>query len=230
MQFINKNPTYSQEGKVFILCLSSDTLIFQFLGVFPAMKKDAIVLLEGIDGCGKDTQIALLREKLAFTHFKYPTSSFPPIWEYLEKKRTIEPRALFLLFLSDIANEQGKLSAAEGMRVIDRYATSTIAYDRAFSLEDAKAIVEKASLIKPDLVILLDLPPKTAISRKSRQKEGEGKSPDRYDEDLEYLEHVRGRFLKLRDDSFLCRKWVVLDAQKPAGEVHTKILSLLESM
>ncbi len=187
------------------------------------------LVLEGVDGCGKDTQIALLKEKIDFTHFKYPTSEFPSIREYLEKKREIAPKSLFLLFLADIANEQEKLSDTPETCLIDRYVFSTIAYDRHLSYENAKGLVSEIGFVAPDKVILLDLPPEVAHERKMKQKEEEGVSPDRYDEDINYLGHVRERLLRLKEDSFLCQDWVVLDATKPPEELHEEILKLLKS-
>ena len=186
-----------------------------------------IVVIDGVDGCGKDTQIALLKEKLDFTHFKYPTPAFPSIREYLEKKREISPKSLFLLFLADIANEQEKLADASGTSIIDRYVFSTIAYDKHFTYEKAKELVSGMGFLRPDKAILLDLPPEVAHERKIRQKSLEGISPDRYDEDIGYLGHVRERLLKLKEDSFLCPEWVVLDATKPPEELHREILGLL---
>jgi dTMP kinase len=186
------------------------------------------VVFEGIDGCGKDTQISLLRGKLDFTHFKYPTPSFPSIREYLENKRSIAPKSLFLLFLADIANEQEKLADAPGTCIIDRYVFSTIAYDSAFQYGQAKDLVQDFGFVRPDLVVLFDLPPETAHGRKMKQKEKEGVSPDRYDVDVEYLAQVRERFLLLAKDSFLCPDWAVLDATRPPGELHKEILKLLK--
>ena len=185
------------------------------------------VVFEGVDGCGKDTQIALLREKLDFTHFKYPTEAFPSIREYLEKKREISPKSLFLLFLADIANEQEKVEDTLELSIIDRYVFSTIAYDKNFSYGQAKDLVSDIGFVRPDIVILLDLPPEVAYKRKMEQKEAEGVSPDRYDEDVEYLKHVRDRFLTLKEDSFMCERWVVLDATKSPQELHAEILKLL---
>ncbi|MBD3389426.1 AAA family ATPase [Candidatus Micrarchaeota archaeon] len=185
------------------------------------------IVFEGQDGCGKDTQLALLKEKIEFTHFKYPTPAFPSIREYLEKKREIFPKSLFLLFLADIANEQEKLADSPGASIIDRYVFSTIAYDRHFTYEKAKELVSGMGFLRPDKVILLDLPPQVAHERKMRQKSQEGISPDRYDEDTEYLTHVRERFLMLNEDSFLCPEWVVLDATMPPEELHREILGLL---
>ena len=189
---------------------------------------DIKIVFEGVDGCGKDTQIALLKEKLDFTHFKYPTDTFPSLREYLEKKRELSPKSLFLLFLADIANEQEKLADMLELSVIDRYVFSTIAYDKHFSYGQAKDLVSDIGFVRPDLVILLDLPPEVAYKRKMEQKEAEGVSPDRYDEDVEYLKHVRERFLTLKEDSFMCDSWVVLDATKSPKELHEEILKLLK--
>ncbi len=186
------------------------------------------LVFEGQDGCGKDTQIALLKDKIDFTHFKYPTPEFPSIREYLEKKRSIEPKSLFLLFLADIANEQEKLADTLETCIIDRYVFSTIAYDKHFPYGQAKDLVSDINFVRPDTVILLDLPPEVAHERKIKQKKKEGKSPDRYDEDIEYLKHVRERFLTLKEDSFLCPNWVVLDATKSPEELHKEILKLLK--
>ena len=189
---------------------------------------DIKVVFEGQDGCGKSSQIALLKEKLDFTHFKYPTDEFPSLREYLEKKREVSPKSLFLLFLADIADGQEKLEDTLELSLIDRYVFSTIAYDKHFSYGQAKDLVSDIGFVRPDLVILLDLPPEVAYKRKVEQKSAEGASPDRYDEDVEYLKHVRERFLTLKEDSFLCERWVVLDATKPKEELHKEILKLLE--
>jgi dTMP kinase len=198
-----------------------------FPGVF-CMDSGKLVLFEGVDGCGKDTQIALLKEKLEFSHFKYPTHEFPVLWDFLQKKRTLSQKALFHLFLADIAEEQEKLYKTEGMRIIDRYVLSTIAYDSHYSYEDAKRIVSASGFIQPGIVFLLDLPPEVARERKVKQKRSEEVEPDRYDLDIERLTNVRERFLKLKDDSFLCKRWVVLDATKPVEELHSEILRALK--
>jgi dTMP kinase len=192
------------------------------------MNSGKVLLFEGGDGCGKDTQIALLGEKLEFSHFKYPTHNFPMLWEFLQKKRTLSEKALFHLFLADIADEQEKLSSTPGLRVIDRYVLSTIAYDSHFSIEHAKQIVSSSSFIEPDIIFLLDLPPEVARLRKMKQKQSEEVEPDRYDLDVARLSKVRERFLKLAEESFLCKKWVVLDATKPIEELHGDIIKLLK--
>ena len=65
-----------------------------------------LIVAEGGDGCGKNTQIDLLKKKLEFEFFKYPTKNFPIIEDYLEGRIALHPKSLFLLFLADIAEEQ----------------------------------------------------------------------------------------------------------------------------
>ncbi len=186
------------------------------------MKK--VIVLEGLDGCGKDTQIELLKKTHEFCLFQYPTSNFPLLREYLDGKAHLHPKSVFLLFLSDIANEQEKVASVEGLAVLNRYVHSTISYQlKGVGYEEAKAVVSEMGYIEPDLVILLDIPPEVAARRKAKQK-----TPDRYESDVEYLRGVRGRFLKLASEGFLAKKWAVVDASKPVEEVHAEIFSLLE--
>ncbi len=186
-----------------------------------------LIVFEGIDGCGKETQIRLLREKIAdAVVFKYPTKSFQMLNDYLEKKVELAPKSLFLLFLSDIANEQRRVKAAleEGKTVIlDRYVFSTIAYEvNEFLYPQAKKIVEGIGFLKPDMVLLLDITPEVSQERKAKQK-----ALDRYEENVEYLRRVRENFLRLHEEKFLCEDWRKIDGTKSIEEVHGEIVKAL---
>ncbi|MFH0737550.1 MAG: dTMP kinase [Candidatus Micrarchaeota archaeon] len=187
-----------------------------------------LVVFEGIDGCGKDTQIKLLLEKHPeAVVFKYPTKNFQMLNDYLEKKLELAPTSLFLLFLSDIANEQAKVKAAletGKMVVLDRYVFSTIAYElNELHYPQAKKIVEGINFIKPDCVLLLDITPEVSQERKSRQKQ-----LDRYEENREYLRRVREDFIRLEEEKFLTPNWHKIDATKGVEEVFSKILRVLK--
>jgi len=186
-----------------------------------------LLVFEGIDGCGKETQIRLLKEKRPeAVMFKYPTKTFQMLNDYLERKVDIAPKALFLLFLADIANEQRKIKEAldEGKLVIlDRYVFSTIAYEvKEFHYPQAKKIVEGIGFIRPDKVILLDITAETSQERKSRQKQ-----LDRYEENREYLGKVRENFLRLCEERFLTDEWKKIDAGADIGKVHAQIMEAL---
>lgn len=187
-----------------------------------------LIVIEGVDGCGKETQIELLKQKLEnIDVFKYPTQNYPLLNDYLEKKVEFDPKALFLLFLSDISNEQQKVKQAldQGKTVIlDRYMYSTIAYEvnGGMSYEQGKEIIQSIGYLQPDKVLILDISSEISQQRKSKQKE-----LDRYEENKNYLEKVRNNFLKLYEESFHAKEWIKIDASKTVEEVHNDILEAL---
>ena len=63
-----------------------------------------IIVIDGIDGSGKDTQIELLRKKVKFEYFKYPTPTNQMINDYLNRKIEISGSELVDLFLYYIYN------------------------------------------------------------------------------------------------------------------------------
>lgn len=185
-----------------------------------------LIVIEGADGCGKNTQIDLLRKKLEFEFFKYPTKNFPIIEDYLEGRVTLHPKSLFLLFLADIAEEQAKLkkAVASGKPVIvDRYIFSTIAYELgAIGYEDSKEIINKIGFLAPDKVVLLDVDPEVAQERKRKQK-----SLDRYESDLNYQKKVRKDFLSLYEEKYLAKEWIKIDVSGSIEEVQETFLRAL---
>lgn len=185
-----------------------------------------LIVLEGIDGCGKDTQIRLLKENRDFSLYKYPTDNFRMLRDYLDRKTTLEPKSLFLLFLADIAEQQKLVEneLKEGKTVVlDRYVFSTISYELgSLGYENAKKVVEHSGFLKPDIAILLDIPPSVSQERKKRQKK-----LDRYEENAEYLEKVRKNFLKLQEEGFLAVKWHKIDASRDISSINKEILGII---
>lgn len=182
-----------------------------------------LIVFEGIDGCGKETQLNLLKQKLPHAaYFKYPTRNFGILNDYLEKKAHLSPKSLFHLFLSDIANEQKNVSESQ-LAVLDRYVFSTIAYEvNGINYADAKKIIETTGFLKPDLVIYMDITAEISQERKRKQKK-----LDRYEADVEYLSRVRANYLKLYEDKFLTKNWRLVDASKNIDAVHNQILDAL---
>lgn len=189
--------------------------------------KGKILVIEGLDGCGKDTQIRLLKEKFPdIVVFKYPTLRYTLLKDYLEQKIELAPKAIFLLFLADIAEDQKNLRKALSEKktiILDRYVFSTIAYElKGITYERGKQIVEGIKYLKPDVVILLDIDQKTSQTRKGQQKK-----LDRYEKDMKYLEKVRSNFLKLYEEKFLTENWHKIDASRDVKAVHASIMKLL---
>ncbi|MFA6530803.1 MAG: dTMP kinase [Candidatus Micrarchaeia archaeon] len=188
-----------------------------------------LIVFEGIDGCGKGTQIELLKKELGGTLeiFKYPTNKTPELNEFLEKKKEFDQREVFHLFLKDIMNEQDEVreKLKAGIVVLDRYVLSTAAYEKdGISSSEAKKIISGMGFLKPDLVILMDMDPKVSQERKRKQK-----SLDRYEADVKYLENVRKNFLELAKERFLTPNWHIIDASQSVSVVHQKIMDVVKS-
>jgi dTMP kinase len=180
-------------------------------------------VLEGIDGCGKETQVSMLKEKLKFDLFKFPTVRFREIDDHLHGRAQLAPHRLFDLFLTDICMEQGKLAASK-FAVCDRYVFSTIAYaPPGISFESARSMVEAKKPLAPDLVAYIDITPEISQERKRAQKQ-----LDRYEADLAYLGRVRDNYLKLARDNFIARKWLIIDGSGSRDDVHGKIMAALQ--
>jgi dTMP kinase len=186
-----------------------------------------LVVFEGIDGCGKETQIKLLKEKRPdAVVFKYPTKHFQMLNDYLDEKLHIPPKSLFLLFLADIAHQQEEVKKALAggkLVILDRYCLSTIAYEvNGISYAEAKKIVEGVGFLKPEMVLLLDLSPEQSQERKRKQKR-----LDRYEGNSDFLGRVRSNFLKLHEERFLTPNWHKIDAGRNVESVHADIMKLL---
>ncbi|MBU0591234.1 dTMP kinase [Candidatus Micrarchaeota archaeon] len=187
-----------------------------------------LIVVEGVDGTGKSTQIELLKEVTENAIiFKYPTSKYKTLNDYLEKKAHVDSKALFLLFLADIADDQQNVKKAldQGKTVIlDRYVFSTLAYEvDGISHNEGKKIIESVGYLKPDLVILLDISAEESQRRKKKQKE-----LDRYEENINYLEKVRSNFAKLCEERFLTTNWHMIDANRDIRTIHSDIMSAIK--
>ncbi len=182
-----------------------------------------LVALEGPDGGGKTSIAQYFAEKGAKT-IKYPTRNFSLLADYLEGNISLSPKSVFLLFLADILNDQESLKGSE-LIILDRYVFSTIAYEvDGISYDDAKTIVESVGVIKPDVVLYLDLPVDISLERKKKQKK-----LDKYEGNPEYLKKVRLNFEKLYSERFLTSSWYKIDASKDLEEVISQIENVLRS-
>ena len=101
--------------------------------------------------------------------------------------------------------------------ICDRFADSTTAYQGYGRGVDLKLVEISNNIatqgLKPNLTILLDLPPEDGISRKFGTKE-----KDHFEQqELHFHQRVREGFLKLAADE--PKRWLVLDATQSEGRI-----------
>ncbi|MEM7816199.1 MAG: dTMP kinase [Candidatus Aenigmatarchaeota archaeon] len=197
--------------------------------------KGRLIVIEGIDGAGGETQSKLLLEyfhqnKIPSERVYYPDYGNPfgnLIHEYLHKKLNLSTESQFLLYALDIIKDREKIQEwlNQGKTVIaDRYFTSTIAYQgfRGFPLENSIKFAEMFSIPKPDIIIYLRVSPETSINRKRKEK----KSLDRNESDSDFLKKVSSFYESLVRENVWSR-WFAIDGEKSKEEVFLQIRKVL---
>lgn len=140
------------------------------------------IVIEGIDGTGKSTQVGLLAEKLRQLGYFVVETREPTDGKYGRKIRqlfvnrtSVSPEEELNLFLEDRAQhvrEVIKPSLAEGYIVIsDRYYLSTVAYQGANGMDPDMILAKNAGFPEPDLAIILELEPHQGIQRIRKQRQ-----------------------------------------------------------
>src|SRR5665811_1988789 len=153
------------------------------------MSKGVFITFEGTEGCGKSTQIAALAERLQSLGHRVRQLREPggtPIGEEIrhtlkhsKDNHAMTSEAELLLMnasRAQLVREVIRPALAAGEIIVsDRFYDSTIAYQgfgRGLDLEKVSAIIEFAvGETKPDLTLLLHVPPEVSAGRlRSRQE------------------------------------------------------------
>jgi len=191
------------------------------------------VTLEGIDRSGKTTQARLLCEALGERALAVREPGGTVVGERVRallKDRSIlvEGRTEALLFAAaraELVSEVIKPALDDGKIVIsDRFLDSSLAYQggaRGLGVEEIERVNEFATAgVRPDVTILLDLPPAVAAERA-------GVEVDRFErEGAELQERVRDAYEELaaREPD----RWVRIAADRDPDEIHRDVLAVVE--
>jgi dTMP kinase len=100
--------------------------------------------------------------------------------------------------------------------VCDRYLASSIAYGEAQGLDPSWLADIQRFLPAPDVTILLDIAPETAVTRKASGR-------DRYERDLALLSRVRQSYRR----QAAAPDWRSIDGEQPPAAVTAAVLSAL---
>ncbi|MCG3163327.1 MAG: Thymidylate kinase [Acidobacteria bacterium] len=182
------------------------------------MTRGKLITFEGIDGCGKSTQMRLLERYLAERGFTVVPTREPGGTVLGKKIRSalldggegsVEPLAELLLYAADRAHHVRRVimpALNEGKVVLsDRFYDATTVYQgyaRGFDLTLVNQLNELATGgLKPDLTLLFDLDVETGLKRTLKRGAGTGAEaaqPDRLDQEpMTFHEQVRAAYLEI---------------------------------
>jgi len=203
--------------------------------------KGKFLSFEGIDGCGKSTQLRLLASDLRMRGFDVITTREPGGTPFgnrlrevlLDVEEQVDPLAELLVFAADRAQHVRKQirPAIETGRIVlsDRYADATAAYQgegRGFAKRTVNMAIQLAtSGLKPDLTLLFDLPVEIALSR-TKQRHDDGYKADRLDiEDMGFYERVRQAYLNIATAE--PERIRIIDANQAVEDIHAQMTKIV---
>jgi dTMP kinase len=184
-----------------------------------------LIVFEGLDQSGKETQAQLLRDRLKEEGRKARVVSFPDygtsigeeIARALAGERDYGAEVMQLLYIANRYERRDDIARwLDGGLVLlcDRYAASSIAYGEAQGLDPAWLADVQKYLRQPDLTILLDIAPETAVKRKAVDR-------DRYERDLALLGRVRDSYRR----QAATEGWITIDGEQDKAEVAAAVLT-----
>ena len=182
-----------------------------------------LIALEGLDQSGKETQARHLRARIAQDGWKVHALSFPDydtpigreIRQALDGARDFGADVMQLLYVANRFEHRPRLElwlSHGGVVVCDRYRASSVAYGEAQGLDPAWLEDIQRHLPRPDITVLLDIAPETAVRRKSAGR-------DRFERDLALLGRVRESYHRQAAQP----GWVTINAEQGPDEVAAAV-------
>ena len=207
------------------------------------MKHGRFVSFEGIEGCGKTTQIALLSDVLKRRNIPHSVTREPGgtavgegIRKILLHSETIHLTAaaeLLLFYASRSQNILEKIepSLAKGEVVIcDRFYHASMAYQGYGPGIPLEFIDKLTSLVcgehRPEITLLLDIEPEIGL-RRARARNGQSPEDEgRFEmEDVAFYTRIRNGYLDLADRE--PQRIRVIPADRSIEDVHRDVMAAL---
>jgi dTMP kinase len=204
------------------------------------------ITFEGIEGCGKTTQLELLARHLKKSGREVITTREPggtPIGERIRsilldaKHQEMEPITELLLYAAarhqHISEVIQRALESGAVVICDRYADATTAYQGAARNVEPAVLKELHQIatggLMPHLTILLDCPAQAGLGRaraRNAKEDVEGKA-DRFErEELAFHERVREGYLAIARAE--PGRVAVIDASSDAQTTHRRIVEIVE--
>ena len=207
------------------------------------MKHGRFVSFEGIEGCGKTTQIALLSDVLMGRGVPHSVTREPggtavgegirKILLHSESIHLTAAAELLLFYASRSQNILEKIepSLARGEVVIcDRFYHASMAYQgygRGIPIE----FIEKLTDLvcgerRPEITILLDIEPEIGLSRARTRNSKRSEDEGRFEmEDVPFYKRIRDGYLDLASRE--PQRIRVIPANRSIEEIHRDVLQTL---
>jgi dTMP kinase len=201
----------------------------------------AFITFEGIDGCGKSTQLRMLASELRLRGREVVVTREPggtPLGArirqlVLDSEEQVDPLAELLLYAADRAQHVRALvrPALDSGHVVlsDRYADATVAYQgagRGFPDEIVSKLVGLATGgLMPDLTLIFDLPVEESQRRQAHRSD-RGHKQDRLDaEDAAFHTRVRDAYLRIAAAE--PERVRIVDASGSVQETQSQVMRLV---
>jgi len=211
--------------------------------------RGALITFEGLDGCGKSTQLeklaaALRKQGLEVIATREPggTATGERIREILLNSRTsgLAPLAeLALMFAARAQHVEEVILPAlsEGKLVLsDRFADSSEAYQGGGRQLGSEIVMDLHRRLchdlQPGLTILMDSDVAASVARarrrnRTQQRDAAYADETRFEqEDRRFFERVRAAYLAIAKRE--ADRVVVIDARRPIATVHREILATVQ--
>jgi dTMP kinase len=194
------------------------------------MARGLLIVFEGLDQSGKQTQAEALRDWLTAQGrvvrlLSFPTYDTPiggEIARALQGERDYGPDVMQLLYVANRFEWKPEIDrelAAGSVLVCDRYLASSIAYGEAQGLNPRWLAEIQAPLPRPDLTVLLDISPDVSLARKQAGR-------DKYERDLPLLSRVRGSYIR----QAAVDGWATIDATRERTAVTDDVRAAVSGL
>ena len=197
------------------------------------MERGLLIVFEGIDGCGKSTQLRMLAERLRVrganvVETKEPTNGpvGKRIREMAQSGNAVAPEEELAWFIEDRREHvRDKLEPelAKGSIILcDRYWLSTVAYQgaRGFATDEIMRNSE-AEFPIPDLALIFEITADEGLARVNAR----GGVSEPVFEEIEFQKKVEKNFAALE------RGWIVRVNARPAVEViHDDVVDRVRAL
>lgn len=188
-----------------------------------------LVAFEGIDACGKSTQIDLLKKASVsmfpscqvFSYPNYVTDTGGKIKQMLKDPER-DPLVLQCLMTVNRYEEQflvEEAMSAGALVILDRYWLSGLVYGAADGLSSAWLYRVHEQLLRPDHWFVLDMNTEESFRRRPERD-------DDYESDRPRLAHARMRY---RERCLSMSNGHLIDGEQNVQDIHKQILKVIGS-